>query len=177
MEKKKRNKFSIEDRERAVLLVLEEGHSCCSVARMFSTADRLIGRWVSCYKQYGVAGLSLKNHMRYSGDFKLSLLQEMSLNHLSLQQASIKYHVNDSVILGWKRKYEQFGTPSLYEKKPRGRPPKMKEQKNKSREKNVPSDPYQELVEENLRLRIENEYLKKLQALTQKKKGRKPSRS
>lgn len=177
MYKKKRNKFSIADRERAVLLVLREGHSYCSVARMLSTSDRLVSRWVSSYKLHGISGLSLKNHIRYSGDFKLSLLKDMLENHLSLQQASAKYHISDGLISGWRRKYEQYGESSLYAIKQRGRPPKMKKQKNTALKQERPSDPYQELLDENLRLRIENEYLKKLQALTQKKKGQKPSRS
>ena len=129
MYKKKRNKFSIADRERAVLLVLQEGYSYCCVARMLSTSDRLVSRWVSSYKLYGISGLSLKNHMRYSGDFKLSLLKDMLDNHLSLQQASAKYRINDSLISGWRRKYEQYGESSLYEIRQRGRPPKMKKQK------------------------------------------------
>lgn len=177
MYKKKRNKFSIADRERAVLLVLKEGHSYCSVARILSTSDRLVSRWVNSYKLYGISGLSLKNHMRYSGDFKLSLIKDMLANHLSLHQASAKYHISDGLISGWRRQYEQFGAAVLYEEKPRGRPPKMKDKKPTSKKQKTPSDPYQELLDENLRLRIENEYLKKLQALTQKKKGHKPSRS
>ena len=177
MNKKKRNKFSIADREHAVLLVLNEGHSYCSVARMLSTSDRLVSRWVSSYKLHGVSGLSLKNHMCYSGDFKLSLIKDMLANHLSLHQTSAKYHITDTLILKWKKDYEEFGVSALYEEKPRGRPPKMKKQKSPTQKQKAPSDSYQELLDENLRLRIENEYLKKLQALTQKDKGRKPSRS
>lgn len=177
MYKKKRNKFSIADRQRAVLLVLKEGHSYCSVARMLSTSDTLISRWVSSYKQHGISGLSLKNHMRYSGDFKICLVKDMLVNHLSLSQASVKYRITDTLILKWKQDYEAFGVSALYEEKPRGRPPKMKEKKPTSQKQKPPSDPYQELQDENLRLRIENEYLKKLQALTQKDKERKLSKS
>lgn len=175
--KKKRNKFSITDREQAVLLVLNEGHSYSSVARKLYTSDRLVSRWVSNYKRHGISGLSLKNHMRYSGDFKLSLIEDMLANHLSLQEASTKYHINDSLISRWRRTYEQFGALSLFEKKPLGRPPKMKEKRPTSQKEKTSSDSYQELLDENLRLRIENDYLKKLQALTQKKKGHKPSKS
>lgn len=139
MYKKKRNKFSIADRERAVLLVLKAGHSYCSVARMLSTSDRLVSRWVSSYKLHGVSGLSLRNHMRYSGDFKLSLIQDMLANHLSLHQASAKYHLNNSQISRWRRQYEQFGASSLFEEKPLGRPPKMKKRKTTSSKQNIPS--------------------------------------
>lgn len=177
MYKKKRNKFSIADRERAVLLVLKEGHSYKSVSRILSTSDTLISRWVSSYKLYGVGGLSLKNDMRYNGDFKLSIVQDMLANHLSLSQVSAKYHITDTLILKWKKDYEKLGVSDLYEIKPRGRPPKMKDKNPTSLKQKTPSDPYQELLDENLRLRIENEYLKKLHALTLKKKDHKPSKS
>jgi len=38
-EKKKRNKFSIEDREQAVLKILKEGRSCHSVAQDLKTCQ------------------------------------------------------------------------------------------------------------------------------------------
>ncbi|MDR2947905.1 MAG: hypothetical protein LBV71_01725 [Prevotella sp.] len=101
----------------------------------------------------------------------------MLANHLSLHQISTKYRITDTLILKWKKEYERFGVSALYEEKPRGRPVKMKKQKKPTQKQKISSDPYQELLDENLRLRIENEYLKKLQALTQKDKGRKPSRS
>lgn len=174
MSKKKRNKFSIADRERAVLLVLHEGHSYSYVARLLSTSNSLVGRWVSSYKLHGVSGLSLKNHIHYSGDFKMSILREIFINHLSLSQASAKYHISISILSQWRMKYEQLGTSSLYQTSRRGRPQKMKEQKQ---QKASELDPYQKLEQENLRLRIENDYLKKLQALTQKNKDHKSSKS
>lgn len=98
--------------------------------------------------------------MRYSGDFKLSLVKYLLINYLSLSQASTKYHITDTLILKWKKEYEKYGVSALYEVKPRGRPAKMKEKKPTSKNQKTPSDPYQELLDENLRLRIENEYLK-----------------
>jgi len=173
MNKKKRNNFSIEDKERAVHLVLKAGHSYNSVAILLSTSDRLVSLWVESYKLHGLSGLSKRSKIRYTGDFKYGLIKQMKDNHLSLHQISAKYNISPSVLSQWRRQYESFGKSVLYEEKPLGRPPKMKNQKDKPPKKNR-SDPYQELLEENLRLRIENEYLKKLQALTQKDKERKP---
>lgn len=177
MKKKKRNKFSIADRERAVQLVLKEGYSYCSVARILSTSDTLISRWVSAYKQHGLSGLCLRNHIHYDGDFKLSILKDMTENHLSLHQASTKYQITQSVLSKWRCRYLEFGISALYEEKPRGRPPKMKSPKKTPAKEKAPSEAYQELLDENLRLRIENAYLKKLQTLTQKNSGRKSSKS
>ena len=89
---KKRNKFSIEEKERIVLSVLEEGFdSYHSIAREFNTSHRLISLWVESYKVHGKSGLSFKNNSNYTGEFKLKLLQEMYSEGLSLHQLSVKY--------------------------------------------------------------------------------------
>jgi len=69
MNKKKRNKFSVKDRERAVLKILEGGRFCLSVARDLQTSHSLVRRWGSAYKLHGKEGLSFKNKLRYTGDF------------------------------------------------------------------------------------------------------------
>jgi transposase len=175
MNKKERNKFSIADRERAVLMVLEQGETYHSLAKKLQTSAQLISRWVNTYKLHGVYGLSLKNNNVYGGDFKLKLILEMQELGLSLSQISAKYRITISVLSGWRRLYEQKGVSALYETKIRGRPPKMK--KSNLKKKEDLSD-YEELLKENERLRIENDYLKKVCALIQKKKtqnkGKKP---
>ncbi|MDR2970623.1 MAG: helix-turn-helix domain-containing protein [Bacteroidales bacterium] len=181
MGKARRNKFSIDDREQAVLQVLEGGSSYGSVSRRLDTSERLISRWVSCYKEYGRYGLSLKNGIRYCGDYKLAILEDMQKNHLSLHQISVKYHISQSLVSRWRRLYNEIGISALYAKKPRGRPPKMKQDNNISKG-NTPLDSYQALLAENQRLRLENDYLKKLQVLIREKcfrneNGHKPSKS
>lgn len=177
MNKKKRNKFSIADKKEAVLKVLEEGLSYKTVANLLSTSHRLVSLWVASYKLHGNLGLSQRNNIHYSGDFKYSIIKDIEDNHLSLYQTSAKYNINPSVISKWKRGYEEFGISYLYTRKTRGRPPKMKEKKPIPRKKKVSLDPQHDLLAENLRLRIENAYLKKLHALTQKANEQKPSKS
>lgn len=170
MVKEKRNDFSIADRERAVLRVLDQGESYCSVAHQLQTSDRLVSRWVNAYKLHGIKGLSFKNKGGYSGAFKLRLLHEMEENALSLHQMSAQYRITPSALSIWRRLYEQHGASALLENKPRGRPPKMKKSSPKP-ERN--STDYEKLLRENERLRIENDYLKKVRALIQKKETQK----
>lgn len=175
MVKEKRNKFSTADRERAVLMVLDQGESYCSVARQLQTCHRLVSRWVNAYKLHGRKGLSLESTWCYSGDFKLGLIQEMQECGLSLSQVSAQYRISVSVLSGWRRQYEQHGASALFAKKPRGRPPKMK--KTNPKNEGNPTD-YEKLLRENELLRIENDYLKKVHALIQKRetqrRGNKP---
>lgn len=171
MKKKKRNKFSIEEKEKIVCSILESNESYSSVARRYQTNHRLISLWVDSYKAHGRTGLSKKNTLVYTGDFKLGLLQEMFNEGLSLQQLSVKYLISPSVISIWKREYEQDGAIALFKEKQRGRPSKMKK---KPENKKVTSISEQEkLLKENELLRAENDYLKKLQALIQQQKSQK----
>ena len=109
---------------------------------------------------------------KYSPEFKLSVLLDMRENKLSYHETMRKYfsHLassrNFAFLLNWERKYleegyeglmkDNRGRPSLTGKK-RGRPPKL--------DKKVQED----LIAENQRLRMENEYLKKLSALVQER--------
>ena len=63
------------------------------------------------------------------------------------------------------RIYYEEGPQGLYEER-RGRPQKMKFKENK---KKLNKDIEEDLIAENQRLRMENEYLKKLNALVQER--------
>ena len=112
---------------------------------------------------------------KYSPEFKLSVILDMRNNHLGYGETVRKYWGATSRIESdrhrsqlrlWERKYleegyeglmkDNRGRPSLTGKK-RGRPPKL--------DKKVEED----LIAENQRLRMENEYLKKLNALVQER--------
>ena len=110
---------------------------------------------------------------KYSPEFKLSVILDMRKNHLSYKETVRRYDLGkiDSggarqMLQRWERKYleegieglekENRGRPTVNGKK-RGRPPKL--------DKQVEED----LIAENQRLRMEIEYLKKLNALVQER--------
>jgi len=169
MKKKKRNKFSIEEKERIVLSILEKGFdSYHSISRKYNTSHRLISLWVDSYKVHGKSGLSFKNDLSYTGEFKFRLLQEMHSEGLSLHQLSVKYLISPSILSTWKREYKEGGITALFMNKRKGRPCKScNKQKNK---KKTVLNNEEKLIKENEMLRAENDYLKKLQALIQNQK-------
>ena len=98
---------------------------------------------------------------KYSAEYKINVILDMRENHLGLRETERKYGICHSVILRWERIYLEEGAEGLMEerrgRKSKGRPPKL--------DKKVEED----LIAENQRLRMEIEYLKKLDALVRKR--------
>jgi transposase-like protein len=107
---------------------------------------------------------------KYSPEFKLSVILDMRKNHLSYKETVRRYDLGkiDSggarqMLQRWERKYLEEGIEGL-EKDNRGRPSKKRGRPPKL-DKQVEED----LIAENQRLRMEIEYLKKLNALVQER--------
>ena len=104
---------------------------------------------------------------KHSPEFKLSVILDMRENHLGLRETEHKYNISHSVIFKWERIFLEEGAEGLMKERRgrasaasgtrKGRPPKL--------DKKVEED----LIAENQRLRMENEYLKKLNALVQER--------
>ena len=160
------SKYSYEEKLEAVLRVVDNGMSPKASAKILGTAEAVVRRWVARYQQFGPEGLMLK-HGSYDGDFKVYVIEYMHKNHISLFQAAATFGIpNDATVGKWERIYYEEGPQALYRDN-RGRPSKMKSSKPKKKklEKTVEED----LIAEVQRLRMENEYLKKLNALVQER--------
>lgn len=101
---------------------------------------------------------------KHSPEFKISVIMDMRENHLGFREAERKYNIQHSVIAKWERRFLEEGAEGLMKERRgsgtgarRGRPPKL--------DKTVEED----LIAENQRLRMENEYLKKLDALVRER--------
>ena len=162
------SKDSYEEKLEAVLRVVDDGMSLRDSAKILGTGREHIRRWVMRYEQFGSEGLLLK-HGSYDGDFKVSVVEYMHQHHLSIAQAAAKFGIPGDVTVGkWERIYYEEGPIALYREN-RGRPRKMKPRKTK---KLNGIQQEEDLIAEVQRLRMENEYLKKLQALVQERIAR-----
>lgn len=125
-----------------------------------SKAD--IQKWVAAYRENGISGLCT-THGTYTGDFKISVVEYMHNTGASIRETTAHFNIpSPQSVSNWERIYYEQGKEALYEER-RGKASKMGVKKTrKPKEK-------EELLAEVQRLRMENEYLKKLNALIQER--------
>jgi transposase len=139
-----------------------------TLAMRYGVPRSMVKKWVGLYRAHGRDGLTRKHSSSYSAEFKLSVLQHMWDNAMSFCQTAAAFNIRHHAAVGiWERKYREGGFDALIPR-PRGRPKQMpapttKPESSSDDEKRT----HDELVAELNQLRMENTYLKKLQALVQ----------
>jgi len=101
----------------------------------------------------------------YSFEIKQSVVEDLWNSKLSFREAEKKYNIGHSTIARWEKIYLKEGIEGLCKERRKGKQTNIIKDSSKNTKNIVEVD----LVAENERLRMENEYLKKLNALIQKK--------
>jgi len=159
------SKYSEKFKLEVVLYAKDNGFH--EAARKFNIpAFSTVQKWFRKYEIHGLKGLIKNQKTSYTGQFKQDVVEYMHNNHLSCLETAIHFNLSNEVIVGkWERIYYEKGPQALYEEQ-RGRKSKMS---SKSNRKNISKEVEEDLIAENQRLRMENAYLKKLQALVQER--------
>ena len=159
------SKYSKEFKLEVVEYCIKQHHGYNDAAKHFNIPSSTpILEWVRKYKERGPEGLLRNQKSSYDGQFKQNVIEYMHNNHLSATETAIKFNLGNHDVVGkWERIYYEEGPQALYKER-RGRPRKMS-----SKPKKKKLDNEEDLIEEVQRLRMENEYLKKLNALVQER--------
>ena len=162
------NKYSNEFKLEVVKYCINEHHGYQDAERHFGVNHEHLRRWVKRYELYGIEGL-VTQRKSYDGKFKQNVVEYMHENHLSCSETALIFKIpQDNVVSKWERIYYEEGPQALYEER-RGRRINMN---SKPRKKKLSKKIEEDLIAENQRLRMENEYLKKLNALVQERINR-----
>ena len=115
-------------------------------------------------------GKTERKNKVYSGEFKIGVIMDMRENYLSHRETVRKYWNTQNrteedkylhTLRNWERIYLEEGVKGLMKERrgkgSKGRPPKLDKETE------------EDLISENQRLRMEIEYLKKLDALVRKR--------
>ena len=119
-----------------------------------------------------------RTNKKYSPEFKISVILNMIEENLSCSETVRRYwgittkveaSKYRSTVLKWERKYLKEGKDGFYVEN-RGKETKMDNpKKGRPRKRILDEQNQKDLILENQRLRMENEYLKKLNALVQER--------
>ena len=148
--------------------------SAQGLAEQYHAPKSDILKWNAAYLEHGVAGLCT-THGTYTGDFKVSVVEYMHNTGASIRKTAAHFNIpSPPTVASWERIYYELGKEALYEER-RGRASTMCNKKTHKSKKTVESN--EDLLAEVQRLRMENEYLKKLNALIQEReKSNKPTK-
>ena len=156
-------KHTAEFKLEVVRSILDSGLSLREAEKKYQIDKGVVQEWSAIYKIHGIEGLN-KKHFSYSGEFKQRVVEDMRTNKLSYREIAAKYNLGGhSIAEKWERIYIENGPEGLYLER-RGRvssSPGTNRNLPQKLDKKVEED----LITENQRLRMENEYLKKLNAL------------
>lgn len=157
-------KYSTDEKLEAVLEYLEGKKSLNTIAEERRMSLSPLKRWVMRYREHGIEGL-VSTYTNHGIQFKMDVLNYMNEFGASMYETAAHFNLaSDATVLSWKRQFDAGGINALQSKK-KGRL-SMKEETKKSTPVEGSLEALQAEVE---RLRMENAYLKKLNALVQSK--------
>ena len=167
-------KHNYEFKKKIVLEYLNSDEGCISISRKYGMASSSqLLKWVAAYKAFGDNGLKRSRSQKiYSFKEKLSVVESYLTNEISYQELAIQVGINNpSMISRWVNEFKIAGPEAL-------RPHKKGRKRTLSKSQTKKTDPQvqqpmvdisvehvQELEDENLKLRIENAFLKELRRL------------
>lgn len=159
-------KLKAHEKVRAVRRYLEGKESQKANAKSIGVSKAILQTWIKQYQHHGESSFE-KTYATYSADYKLMVLNHITEHGTSLREAAAVFHIpTHTLISSWKSQLETDGVDALIPKK-KGRP-SMKE--DKKDEKPAPAEGSVEALQAEVeRLRMENAYLKKLNAIVQSK--------
>ncbi len=144
------------------------------VARKYQVSHSEVRTWSLAYQAHGLASLQKRTYQHYTPEFKLSVLRYIKDEQVSLRLAAVHFDIaTTSTITVWRRLYNEGGLAAL-QAQPKGRPPMPKAFDIKV----LLKKPISELTLAEMRRRLEyseaeSAYLKKLEALAQRKTAQK----
>ena len=160
-------KFSPEEKIQAVKQYVNGNEGIKTIATSIDVHPSLLHQWIKKYELFGKDAFE-KRYTSYPTQFKLDVLNYMNEHGTSIRETAAIFNIPSyETLRKWRIQLSTIGIDALVTKK-KGRPSMKKE--NKKQIINTPAEGSVEALQAELeRLRMENAYLKKLNALVQNK--------
>ena len=167
-------KYSYEFKKKVVQEYLDGNGGYGYLAKKYNIAkDTQVMDWVKTYQTLGKEGLMRsRQNNNYSFQFKLSVVELYLSSEVSYRELAFSQGINNpSLIAKWVNDFRITGPDALKPKK-KGRKKTLETREVKKSSETIEEKPVdtsaehvKELEDENLKLRIENAYLKELRRL------------
>ena len=177
-------KLSLEEKYEIIRLYNEQRLSLHQIAKKYNVMYSLIYTLINRYKCHGISSLKHpSNSRKYSADFKLMIIKEVYEGKSKTSLAAEYNLPGPGTIVSWMHKYEELGYNGLISKR-KGRPKRNMNPEKEEKIKVDNSSPltdseraefeelkrqYSILKKEKELSDMENEFLKKLDALVQER--------
>ena len=160
-------KFTNVQKLEAVTRYQNGAESIEEIAKSLGTYRSVVSNWIKQFEYHGLSAFE-KSYTSYTTQFKMDVLNYMQENGVSSNEAAVIFKISSpGMIRNWRTQLEKGGSDALFSKK-KGRP-SMKKEANKQ-PKQAPVEGSTEALQARIKqLEMENEYLKKLNALVQAK--------
>ena len=146
----------------------KKGETISSLANSFYLSKSTIEYLIALIKKHGYDILRNGKNRIYSKNFKLQTINRILINHESINFVALDIGlVSPGILHNWLSKFKKNGYNVVEKKK--GRKPKSMTKLKKNDKTLSEKEKIKQLEEENLYLKAENEYLKKLRALVQER--------
>ena len=161
-------KLSYEDRIN-IYKERKEGNTISSLSKKYNIRETRIKYLIRLIDKHGFDILKTIKNKKYSKEFKEKAINRVLINGEPICSVAVDLGLSgDGMLHNWINKYKENGY-NIVERK-RGRSPMFKKPKTKKNE--TDKEKIKRLEEENLYLKAELEYSKKLRAVVQARKNR-----
>ncbi len=165
-----KQKYTLDLKLEIVNHFFDDHFSKKELAQIYKVDKGDIQKWTDVYREHGIDGLN-NNCQKYTGEFKVSVVEYMHNTGASARKTAAHFNINSHVtVCNWEQIYDEQGPDALFEEH-RGRRLKMGTQRPKRPRPKKGKKDNEDLEAEVKRLRMENEYLKKLNALVREREA------
>ena len=167
-------KFTYNQKIEAITRYQNGAESMNEIAKSFDTDESVVRNWIKQFNYHGLAAFE-KSYTSYTAQFKMDVLNYRNENGVSSNEVAAIFNISSpALIRKWIIQLKTSGYDALFSKKKEH--PSMKNVTSKQPKQTPVEGSPEALQAEINRLRMENEYLKKLNALVQAK-GKSPKKT
>lgn len=146
----------------------KQGMTISALSQIYGIHKSGIEYLIRLIDEHGFDVLRVNKNRYYSNELKEQIINDVLQEKNSIHTTAVKYGLSSYGMLHtWIKKYSENGYTNVSKKK--GRPPSMTK-KSSVKKKLTDKEKLKVLEEENLYLRAENAYLKKLKVVVEQRK-------